>query len=1143
MNNRKLFICILASLGLFAGCSDDSASNSSLLPGGNLVKGGSCTVENAKVCNPSAAEVLVCVNGIWDSSQVCGDNQICENSACKDSGSSTSVCTPETADSFRPVCNGNESTICTKDGEKVTTKCADGFICKDGYCTNSETCDSTYEPRCQGESMLHCVKGVVVYEDCGEGKFCSGGVCIEKKPCDVSSMPECQGAGYQVCKGGFWHYEKCDEGSYCDEEKGTCVKGACTPGVKYCSPDNKSAFQCVGGKLEETFCEGATCADGECHDPEYCETDKYKSECVDGQLKHCVSGKVVTENCPGTLECYNGACVSDGPCDQTMTPVCLSTSQVQTCGETGNKVTTSCKDGEVCLNGICQVPDEACTDGVKECLNANVYHNCVDGKWVSGYCNVASEVCIAGDCMSNTAVESCNILQKDACDTDGLSVIKCENGYKVKYACGEDRICVDGACTDKEQPKPDDPCDVATFKLTCLDDGNTLACVDGKVVSIPCGEDKICKDGACVDKTCDPNTFVAECKGDFEITVCVDGKLGKESCGENKHCSNGACVDDANVDDPCHPETFAATCTTEGKILTCDGETHKVKATECTGSTPVCLNGSCVACDPAKYESNCTDGHKYSCESNGNLKDTLCKDGNVCFNGDCAECDPTKTAKTCVDGKVHVCNSNGIFEDSACPEGYSCANGECTNKCKTNSDCNNAHYVCDNGECKFQAECVIGKQECDGTNGVKVCKAPGLWEKSLCSDGQVCRGEGICMGNECDPETYGTKCKNDKTPTICVNGYIKEQAECAGICLNGACAECDSTTTAPSCNGEPTAYYCIDNKYKQVTCTQPQEYCSPGDGCISVCGKDYKPSCNSKGQLVTCDYQNRKLKTEDCSFDSECVNGVCEKIVGKSCIPAAYTNKCHDVTGVTYVEYCDKSTQKVVVASCNNSDQFCGTVNGETDCFSTCSEAQLAQNLTWCSTWWDKRQYIGKCFEGKDYKGSKKYGILRQSGLCIDNMSISCREDKTAGHNNHVVFDYVTCDMMGSTCSNGSCGFASCGSLSATCDGNVAKNCMFDPTYDSGVGGNVYYQMNCNTLGGTCRVLDYDGVTKAICDKSEGNFTGIGTVSTLGTCSNGALHTLYFGNATGTSFGAHSLQCHSQCVTETKNGATYSYCK
>lgn len=1128
MNDRKFFVCILACLGLFSGCSDDSASLSSS-------ESMRCTIEGAKVCSPGGG-VLTCTSGQYILSS-CDAGLTCHNGECAKS------CTPE---NYAPRCDGDDSHyVCSGDGYIVSEKCAEGSICHEGYCRlNPLTqCDGSYKQVCSGEDgILHCLMGYVVYDKCGENQFCDNDICIQKVSCDEATFePRCNNASEQVvCSNGYQHFVKCEDGSCVN---GKCSK-SCDPGYKACSSDGKTAMQCVGGEIVKTFCEGNTCADGECHDPEYCLADEYQSSCVDGKIKHCVSGTVVIEECQGYLECYNGACVSDGPCDKNMTPICLSDSQVQSCSDSGNKSITSCESGEVCVNGVCQKGNESCTDESKTCESANVYRNCVDGKWVSGYCDVASEVCIAGVCTPKTDTETCSILEKDSCDES--SVVSCEYGYRVKRECAAEQVCVDGLCQDSvpsEPPKPGDDCESTTFESMCLNDGNTTACVDGKVVSISCGDSKVCKSGACVDKTCDSSNFVPECSGDFEITVCVDGKIEKESCGENKHCSNNACVDDANVDDPCNPKTFSPTCTSEGKVLTCDGETLKVKATECSGDTPACLNGVCVACDPSKYEAHCTDGHKYSCEANGSLTDMLCKVGDVCYNGDCAECDPTKTAATCSDGKVRVCSSKGIYEDSACPAGYSCLNGACTNKCTTNADCADAHYVCDKGQCKFQAECTVGTVECDGTSGIKVCKAPGIYEKTACSEGQICRN-GVCMGNECDPDTYGTQCNSDgKTPTVCVNGYIKEQASCAGICLNGACAECDSSNTAPTCNGEPTAYYCIDNKFKKVTCTQPQEYCVAGEGCISVCGKDYKPSCNSQGQLVTCDYANRKLKTEDCSFDSECVNGVCEEIVGKSCTPASYSNKCHEVSGVTYVEYCDKSTEKVVISSCSGTNQFCGTVNGETNCFATCSEAQLAQDLTWCSTWWDSRQYIGKCFAGKDYKGATKYGILRQSGLCTDNVSISCRVDKTTGHNDHVVFDYLPCDMMGSTCSNGSCGFAPCGSLSSVCDGNTAKNCAYDPTYDSGVGGNVYYEMNCTTLGGTCRVMNHDGVTRALCDKSAGNFTGIGAVSTLGTCSNGALHTLYFGNSTGTSYGAHSLQCHNQCVTETNNGATYSYCK
>ncbi len=1174
---RKLFILsIFASVALLYGCSDESYSSSIALQ--------PCDSEGEVICSQNGG-LLTCENGYYSPS-TCGENKMCVEGEC------VSVCSP---DSFPLKCSDELSRFVCKNGIVDTEKCEDGNICHQGYCRDKSLtrCDNSYEQQCLDETTwAQCMVGYVVTHKCEAGSYCNRGMCAKTEPCDSSSFKNsCKSINSRItCENGATKVENCAVGTMC--LNGECTSN-CEGEVHMCSLDGMMSYSCENGTLTPTICSGsAVCKNGECEDMVQCSPQTFSPKCVDGKVERCSSSfEIVQEECTSGKECFAGACVWDGPCSPSeTTPVCLSNNSVQVCLNSGRKNVQSCADGETCENGVCQKMDEPCLGDAKECVSASVERSCVNGFWHSKVCDVASEVCSSGSCGSKADAVKCESIGDAICVGNSIQV--CENGYVSTYACKDNQHCESGICFDNI--KVGDPCDAALFVQQCLEDGKIAICEDGIVVSAGCGEG-MCKAGACVDKSCDAALFTSECRGDFDITACENGAVIKKSCGDNMHCSNNQCVPDASEGDPCNPDSFVVSCNNEGKAVSCvkdeQSGTSSVHVSECTGDTPFCMKGVCVACDPATYGTTCSNGHQYTCDANGALVDSLCPTDYVCFDNHCAQCDPSLNEKTCKDDSTQrICNAQGNFEDVACIAGFSCVQGECTNSCTADSDCqkSDSHYYCDNNQCKFKADCALTDPAVCFENKIRSCKAPGIFDDVACAAGEICKMNASnvpeCRGNECDPDNYGIQCSDDnkkvtycdkgyikeqmtctgtdvcikgkcmgnecnpdvdpvscksdgKTQIYCSNGYIRDGQICPGICLNGACVDCDHNNTPDSCYGESYKVSCIENNtYMRISCDADFK-CAEGKGCISKCGEGFVESCKADGKREWCD--NGTIKTEDCDYRSDCRQGKCVPRDGAACTPNNYPERCHDNGGVPVLEVCNAGTRTVQFQTCSGAGTFCGTLEGLTQCYHSCS---AGDSSTYCSEWNGVRS-VGKCVAGTDYKGNLQYGVTRKPAICMDGNSMSCR---TSSHN-HYVFDYLPCNKMGSSCqgTSGSCGFASCSAKSASCSGNVAINCQNDPAANYGLGGLVQTSMDCASVNGTCAVLNIDGVERALCNASQSGFNGgTLTVSSLGTCLGNSLYVLIW---TDSGVMARITSCSTACRTATtqynNQSVSYSYCE
>ncbi|HTU61361.1 MAG TPA: hypothetical protein VMF89_23060, partial [Polyangiales bacterium] len=218
-------------------------------------------------------------------------------------------------------------------------------------------------------------------------------------------------------------------------------------------------------------------------------------------------------------------------------------------------------------------------------------------------------------------------------------------------------------------------------------------------------------------------------------TACAVCAAGAQRCEERQP---QMCRQDGSgwVDngEPCDRDCVSGKCPTcsPGSAPRCRGAfveecsasgTWEVQ-TECSGATPVCVQGECLACEP--NAELCVGSTRQVCDANGSAwaKQSVSKD--VCD----AECDPG--AKRCIGRVFQRCDASGDWADPAFTV------GECGVLCVAEEQgcagtqprtCNADGTAWINQPVKKDvcgAECDPGTSECNGTQ-LRTCSASGLW--------------------------------------------------------------------------------------------------------------------------------------------------------------------------------------------------------------------------------------------------------------------------------------------------------------------------------------------------------------------------------------------------------------------------------
>src|SRR5258705_3888231 len=197
-------------------------------------------------------------------------------------------------------------------------------------------------------------------------------------------------------------------------------------------------------------------------------------------------------------------------------------------------------------------------------------------------------------------------------------------------------LCTNGVCTGSCPPNTTQ-CLSPTLLQTCGSDGM------GQTRAKPCVDQACVADwgpAACVGQ-CAPNAD--KCTADFQLQTCTTkGQWGAASaCPNNKTCIGGACTG------VCAPNGTPTQCN-QATPQSCNasGRWKNRAAGGCSGNTPICWNGQCVACNVG--DKHCGNGTTpQTCNAQHMWEDAPACAGDtpVCMNGSCACVSPASRCK------------------------------------------------------------------------------------------------------------------------------------------------------------------------------------------------------------------------------------------------------------------------------------------------------------------------------------------------------------------------------------------------------------------------------------------------------------------------------------------------------------------
>ncbi len=361
-----------------------------------------------------------------------------------------------------------------------------------------------------------------------------------------------------------------------------------------------------------------------------------------------------------------------------------------------------------------------------------------------------------------------------ACDSDddskGAIGDKCSANADCESGNCEAGVCKaksEDACKDK---KDGDSCSTDGSK-TCQLDNDALVCKDKPAEETdPCKDKKdgdSCGDGMICNSDKECVADLSECASD------ADCKTAFPKCDtEAKKCYK---VNDAYT--PICSNEEGKKIAYSGEWLYADDSQSKILSKECTGDTPDCKDGTCVAESQVvecTLDSDCTSKAPKTkcdvatntcvepaattdeCDESGSKN---CETGKTCVAGKClaeaaekAACDATFVERCTADMKALLACDESKVVKNGCVNGYTCqydSNGtaECVENCPINqysandiqhSDCdaktNTAYnYICEQDYYKSGYLFAFERTEACGTD--KICKAnddPKSGEKAVC---------------------------------------------------------------------------------------------------------------------------------------------------------------------------------------------------------------------------------------------------------------------------------------------------------------------------------------------------------------------------------------------------------------------------
>lgn len=821
-----------------------------------------------------------------------------------------------------------------------------------GPCPAAPCCEPHDFPGCDEPEINDCV--------CLEDPFCCevmwDGICVSQVNnlgCGFCEIPPC---GNDICESGL---EDCIN---CPEDCGPCPVGDCCkphdfpgcedPFVMLCVCSND--LYCCDIEWDELCVQSvnefdcgtcdlpAVCEDGQCEEPEDCQTCPEDcgpcppvcgdEECWQGD-ENCNScpqdcGDCVGECCevnltPGCEDPGITACVCETDfycCDSSWDIMCVKEVEQYGCGE--------CAEPVVCSNGLCDGEEdcESCPEDCGPCppfCGDQVCTPFEDCLTCPADCGPCPPECGDGNCDGEPFDEDCGSCPEDCGICPGSCCEKGEGPGCQETGC-QDLVCqFDSFCCSFQWEAlcvllAHDMCGECggQYPGQCCQPHLTPGCNDQEIMDCVCAQDPVCCDEQWDD-----------------ICAAQVVEFGCDSCGLEPLCGDHICEGGENcylcpadcgpcTGDCCVPQDGPGCQDLEVMMCVCDfnpsccldlwnqGCTDQVEKLNCGSCTPVPFCGDLICLD----DENCQ-----TCpEDCGECAGPCCEPhlAPMCDQPDVAECVCSQAPHCCSLGWDETCVK--LVEEGdcgICPGGE----GDC---CQANDTPGCQDIECEAQVCEINIFCcgVVWDQLC-ATTAAMLCPACGLQPE--CGDQQCTPDEDCdtcpedcgpcppeCGDGNCDGDLWGENC--DTCPEDCGKcPYCGDHKcdpdldeDCKSCPLD--CGPCPEKETCCEAHSSPG---CDDPDVEQCVCALAPSCCQQAwdpscpmiaqavcNACVgSVCGDEV---CDPAESCLTCPQDCGPCQLEPCCqahnspgcADPDIMQCVC--IAHPACCQQAWTDQC-----------------------------------------------------------------------------------------------------------------------------------------------------------------------------------------------------------------------------------------------------------
>jgi hypothetical protein len=747
-------------------------------------------------------------------------------------------------------CNGAQLEVCNEQQEwELQELCASVALCSavqdptteqwSGVC-QPPACDLAGLFKCDGATLFECNSDLTSWDPrvtCLSPALCNAlsGRC-DPEACLEAGLLRCNPVNpliVEQCSADLTEWvlvAECSEQQSCnpDPDGPACLDGCPEPPARCIGTERQDCDDAAGIPVWTTV--------ASCFTPELCEC---------GLTNTCLMGIWTLDGVCGRPAC--GGLLADYQCAESI---------LQGCTEGRNEWVDlqDCGAPELCYDddpeaGVCRVcpaPLEVqcfesetgparrtcAPDGLSWTDQANCPFGCVDSG-EADYC----AVCATDELRCGLAAEDDAILQRcttdqtdfvleedclftcvdsglaDLCAVCQADELRCSLDATAIERCNEDLL---GLTTDVECPR------------SCIDNGYTDFCGDCTTGQTQCATDfatvHTCIDGlwgagqSCVYGCIDSDTadFCApqctpqesECVSTTSLRLC--NAVGE--WGDAAACAI-ACIDSGTMDF-CAPSCApgATECATSNSYRECNSETGEWAdlTVTCTGTTPVCVAGGCVQCDPSTTPPECADDAVLqTCEGNVLVRTDCPAATPVCTvvggTAGCHACAPGRTA--CADSStLQTCSDTGTWSSAACAGDQVC--GQINNV----------------AGCYY---CLPPLLECVTTNTYRTCLADGSWSAT-----EACPNLADCSNSECEACADNAKecVVDDSTIRTCVEGSWGANTACTAGCFgdypDAYCGGCTADERQCSTDGVPQT--CVNGQWQDgAPCSEPN-FCLDG---------------------------------------------------------------------------------------------------------------------------------------------------------------------------------------------------------------------------------------------------------------------------------------------------------------------------